>query len=52
MKLFIWVGMVVGSVAGWYLGALFGEFWIPTLVSGLGSMLGVFAGWKLGRMVG
>lgn len=51
MKIFIWVGTLVGGTGGWYLGALFGEFWIPTLISGIGSIAGVIIGWKIGRML-
>lgn len=51
MKLFIWVGMFLGGTAGWYAGAVFGGFWIPYFISGLGSVLGVVAGWKIGKAV-
>ncbi|MDX2110231.1 MAG: hypothetical protein SFY80_08335 [Verrucomicrobiota bacterium] len=43
--------MFIGSGLGWYAGALFGEFWIPLLLSGLMSMAGVVAGWKITQMM-
>ena len=50
LKLCIFVGMTVGSYAGWYLGDACGfDFLGDFAVSGLGSLLGVYGGWKLGR---
>lgn len=52
MKLCIFAGMTVGSIAGSLLGSAFdwGMFDFRSfLLSGLGSLVGVFAGWKLAR---
>ncbi len=50
-KLFIMVGMTVGSVAGGYLPVLFGAsyFSIASLIaSTIGGLLGIYAGYRLG----
>lgn len=47
-KLCIFVGMTVGSYAGWYIADPLG-FWWAFLASGIGSMAGVYFGWKLAR---
>ncbi len=50
-KLFIMLGMTVGSVAGGYLPVLFGAslFSITSLVtSTIGGLLGIYAGYRLG----
>ncbi|MBN2525569.1 MAG: hypothetical protein JXR76_04185 [Deltaproteobacteria bacterium] len=46
-KFAIMVGGTVGSYGGWYLGALFGEFGIPLLLSAIGGIAGVILVWKL-----
>jgi len=50
IKLCIFVGTIVFSYAGWYLGTLLGfEFFGSFMLSGLASIVGVWAGWKLGQ---
>lgn len=49
-KLCIFVGMLVGSYAGWAAGEAVGfDFLGAFLVSGVGSAVGVYAGWKIAR---
>ncbi len=51
-KLCIFVGMTVGSYAGWYAGSLMGfEFLGDFIVSGVGSIVGVYGGWKLAQKI-
>jgi len=49
-RLLIFVGMIVGGWAGWWLGDYFnlGLLWAFVL-STLGSLVGVYAGWKVGE---
>jgi len=47
-KLCTFVGMFVGSYAGWFIAAPLG-FWWAFIVSGIGSVVGVYLGWKLAR---
>lgn len=44
-KFAIMAGGTIGSYAGWYLGALFGEFGIPLLLSAIGGVAGVILVW-------
>lgn len=46
IKLCCWIGVFVGGVIGWWLGAFLGFGWAFT-ISSLGSILGVFIGWKI-----
>jgi hypothetical protein len=48
MKLMIFVGVNVGSAAGWFIGEPFGIM-TAFFVSGLGSAVGVYAGWWVAR---
>jgi hypothetical protein len=48
MKLCIFVGMRVGSWAGWALGES-GGVMTAFLVSGVGSLVGVYLGWRAAR---
>ena len=48
MKLCIFVGMSVGSWAGWALGES-GGVMTAFLVSGVGSLVGVYLGWRAAR---
>jgi putative Mn2+ efflux pump MntP len=49
-KLCIFVGMLLGSYLGWYLGdAASWGFWGAFLLSGVGSLAGVYVGWKYGQ---
>lgn len=46
-KLCIFVGMMLGSYGGWYLGDAVGwGLWGMFMLSGVGSVAGVYAGWK------
>ncbi len=47
-KLCIFVGVAVGSTAGWMLGDRWG-LGTAFVLSSLGSLAGVYAGWKLAR---
>ena len=49
-KLCIFVGTLVGSYGGWWIGDALGfDFFVNFLLSGLGSVAGVYGGWKLGQ---
>ena len=49
-KLCIFAGTIIGSYAGWSLGAAVGwGFWGAFIISGIGSVAGVYAGWKLAQ---
>lgn len=49
-KLCIFIGTLVGSYGGWWIGEALGfDFFVNFLLSGLGSVAGVYAGWKLGQ---
>lgn len=48
MKLCIFVGMSVGSWAGWALGES-GGVMTAFLVGGVGSLVGVYLGWRAAR---
>lgn len=48
MKLCIFVGMSVGSWAGWALGES-GGVMTAFLISGVGSVIGVYLGWRVAR---
>ncbi len=51
-KLFVTLGMIVGSVAGGYLPMLFGAglFSIASVVtSTIGALLGIYIGYRLGE---
>jgi hypothetical protein len=55
MKLCIFVGMTVGSIAGSMLGGAlgWGMFDLGSFaLSGVGSIVGVFVGWKVARKLG
>ena len=49
----IWIGIVVGGIAGGWIGALLahGNWFSLTsiLISGIGSLAGVWAGYKIGK---
>ena len=47
-KLLIFVGMMIFSSIGWWLGAKVG-FMTAFFLSGLGSIVGIFVGWKIAR---
>jgi hypothetical protein len=49
-KLCIFVGLTVGSTAGWMLGDRWGME-IAFVLSSVGSLLGVYLGWKLARVL-
>ena len=49
-KLSIFTGTLIGSYAGWYMGAALGwGFWGAFILSGVGSVGGVYAGWKFAQ---
>jgi phage tail tape-measure protein len=51
-KLFVTLGMTVGSIAGGYLPILFGAslFSITSLITGtIGGLLGIYIGYRLGE---
>lgn len=51
-KLFITLGMIVGSIAGGYLPMLFGAglFSMTSIItSTIGGLLGIYIGYKLGE---
>jgi len=54
-KLFIWLGLFIGSTAFGAIPMLWGDDYFSAasiLLSFVGSILGVVGGWKLGQMVG
>jgi uncharacterized membrane protein YeaQ/YmgE (transglycosylase-associated protein family) len=51
-KLFITIGMIVGSVVGGYLPTLFGADYFSmasVIVSTIGALFGIYVGYKLGQ---
>jgi hypothetical protein len=54
-KMFIWLGLAVGSTVGGFVPLLWGGETLSAaglLLSSLGAVAGIFAGYKLGQMVG
>ena len=52
-KTLITLGMIIGSLIGGYLPALFGVnplSYTAILTSGIGAILGIFLGYKLSRL--
>jgi hypothetical protein len=47
-KLCIFIGILVMSSIGWWLGAKL-NFLTGFIVSGIGSMVGVYRGWRINR---
>ena len=47
-KICIFVGLMVFSSIGWWLGAYFGIV-MAFILSGIGSILGVYVGWRINR---
>lgn len=56
MKLFIWIGIVLGGLAGGWLGALMDHGnWLggwSILLSAVGSLFGIWLGYKAGKNYG
>jgi hypothetical protein len=53
-KSLVWIGMIVGSVIGGYVPALWGAgvFSFPGIIGNtVGGILGIFAGYKLSQMI-
>jgi hypothetical protein len=54
-KLFIWLGIIVGSTVFGAIPLLWGDDYFSStsiILSFVGSVVGVIGGWKLGQMVG
>lgn len=52
-KIFIWIGMFIGSVIGGYIPVLWGASlfsYSSLFFNGVGGIIGVFVGIKLGQM--
>ncbi len=55
MKLFIWLGMFVGSVVGGYIPVMFGSEFLSfasVLWSGIGAVVGILIGYKVAKALG
>lgn len=46
-KTVFFVAGAVGSYGGWFVGELFGEFFIPLLLSGVGGIAAIILTWKI-----
>ena len=54
MKMFIWIGLILGSTLGGAVPQLWGESMFSgwgVLFSMLGGFIGIWAGYKVGRMM-
>jgi len=52
-KSLIMIGLVVGSIVGSYVPALWGAGWLSiasVLIGGIGGLLGIWAGYKVSRL--
>jgi len=52
LKLFVGLGMIVGSIAGGYIPVLFGAgfFSLSSIItSAIGGLLGIYIGYKIGQ---
>lgn len=53
MKMMIFIGFVVVSTVGWWLGSLIDEGLVwPYILSSVGSVVGVYAGWRVAVEIG
>jgi len=53
-KMFVWLGVVIGSVIGGYVPTLFGHSFLSLsaiLGNGIGSVIGIFVGLKIGNNI-
>ena len=52
MKLLIFLGLTIGSYAGWWLGEqISDDFTWAVVLSGVGTFVGAWLGWKLARNI-
>ena len=55
MKVFIWVGLFVGSTIGGFIPSLWGDSFFSlssVMLSAVGGIAGIYAGFKAGRGMG